>query len=214
MEEQRIEDESFRPPAMLPSGGLVLDPGGMDIEVSAQEVEAAVEATELGMATLDPWDYSPTSPPISTIEAPQELVTDLGLDPTGSYNYDPPYTPDPGVTDDPAQTFGGGTTMTLAPFQNGGPGALGVMGRRTLIKTWLAGPPGRRIRFYHFYMGNRKYTGCVKADGSWKQWPTYRPLVIGKTMTDKKARRVANKMDSYMKSVKKIASVLGWKLRR
>ena len=133
----------------------------------------------------------------------------------GSYNYDPPYDPGPGG--DPGSTFGGGiTSMTLAPFgQDTAPGMLGPMGRRTLIKTWLAGPRGGpRIRFYHFYMGNRKYVGCVKADGSWKQWPVYKPLVLGKTMTDRKAKRVARRMDSYMKSVRKIARVLGCTLKR
>jgi hypothetical protein len=106
--------------------------------------------------------------------------------------------------------------MTLAPWgQDPGPGAIAPFGRRTLARTWLAGPKsGPRIRFYHFYIGSRAYIGCIKKDGSWKQWPVYKPLTIGKTMTDRKARRVANRMDSYMKTVRKIARVMGWSLKR
>jgi len=86
---------------------------------------------------------------------------------------------------------------------------------RTIIKSWWAGPKGGpRIRFTMFYIGTRKYIGCNKLDGSWKQWPVYKPLVIGKTMNDKKARRVARHMDRYMKGVKKVARALGYKVSR
>jgi hypothetical protein len=183
------------------------------------EIGAPSALPETIPETIDPQYISPVYqsrgvPAPVPVPIGSDPATEQELAPMGSFNYDPPYDPGPGG--DPGDIFGGGvTSMTLAPFgQDTQPGALGPMGARTLIKSWVAGPPGRRIRFYHFYVGNRKYVGCLKADGSWKQWPVYRPLVLGKTMTDRKAKRVAKRMDSYMKSVRKIARVLGWKLSR
>jgi hypothetical protein len=159
-------------------------------------------------------ETTPTYQSVSLPSVDQSLaVPDYGgsSDPYVGAGGDP-YIPQLGG--DPQVPFGGVTSMTLRPFETTTPGALGPMGRRTLIKTWIAGPPGRRIQFWHFYLGNRKYTGCIKADGSWKQWPVYKPLVIGKTMTDRKAKRVARRLDSYAKSAKKILSVLGYRTSR
>lgn len=85
----------------------------------------------------------------------------------------------------------------------------------TILKRWFAGPRGGpRIQFIMFLQNGRKYIGCNRMDGSWKQWPVYRPLVIGKKMNDRKARRVAAHMDRYMKGMKKIARVLGYEVSR
>ena len=170
-----FEEERVRPPAMLPGGGMMIDPGGpLEGYVDPAQVQQAVRATLTSMQRVDPWDYMGQTY-IPTIAGGSE----------------------PMVMTDPI-------TGTFPPSVNG----------RTLIKTWIGGPKSSPRRFWLFWIGRRKYMGCYKNDGTWSQWPVYKPLVIGKTMTDRKAKRIARKMDSYMKSVRKIARILGWTLKR
>lgn len=92
----------------------------------------------------------------------------------------------------------------------------GVPSQTTVLKTWWAGPRGGpRIRFVMFMQNGRKYIGCNKTDGSWKQWPAkHGTIVIGKTLSDAKARRVARRLERYSKNSRKILGLLGYRVTR
>ena len=102
------------------------------------------------------------------------------------------------------QVANGGGGLPLV--QGALPPSVGIM----LLKTWEAN--GRP--FYMFARNGRTRIGTFKSNGVWKEWSPYRPVVLGKRPSVAKVRRVAGQLDKFVKSFRKVASVLGYKVSR
>lgn len=87
----------------------------------------------------------------------------------------------------------------------GAPGAITPVGRG-VVKTWTAN--GWPFAMTADADGKHKRIHTVTKDGVPKSWVPYRSIVIGKTLTTQNVRRVATRIKSHVKSLKKVLSVL------
>ena len=110
--------------------------------------------------------------------------------------------------------WNGAMPGTMVPA--GGQVTVSVPRARGVVKTWDTGytmPDGTRVPGWPFAMtsdadGKHKRIHTVNKDGVPVSWTPYKSIVIGKTLTASNVRRVATRINSHVKSLKKVLSVL------
>lgn len=226
-----LEDYQRTMPLAQPDEPLEPIPAGLLGPVS--EVFKDVWSAVTGAPTVEGWDY--TSDYMAGSDDPRwQVLHDIPPIET-AYKLAHPQGHEPPTGDDEMTLYGqpGYPGAPWAPYEadlettlpatrtdpsTGAQYSPGVpRAPITILKSWWAGPRGGpRIRFIMFMLNGRKMIGCNKVDGTWKQWPAKSPstIVIGKTLTDRKARRVATRLERYAKRSKKILGLLGYKVSR
>lgn len=102
--------------------------------------------------------------------------------------------------------FGGAQEQILpGPGTAVMPGNGGAFGPR-VVKSWTAN--GWPFAMTADADGKHKRIHTVTKDGVPKSWTPYRSIVIGKSLTSGDVRRVARRVKSHVRSLKKVLSVL------
>lgn len=112
------------------------------------------------------------------------------------------------------ELFPNGVSTARVPA--GGQVTVSVPAARGVVKTWDTGytmPDGTRVPGWPFAMtsdadGKHKRIHTVNKDGVPVSWTPYRSIVIGKTLKTSDVRRVASRINSHVKSLKKVLNIL------
>ncbi len=103
------------------------------------------------------------------------------------------------------ELFAGGTAVVPTAGVPALPGAIAPIGRG-VVKTWTAN--GWPFAMTADANGKHKRIHTVNKDGVPVSWTPYRSIVIGKTLTTSNVKRVATRVRSHVKGLKKVLSIL------